>query len=122
MTLYELVFIARQEISPIRAKELAKKINDFVKTKGGDIKKEEYWGFRSLSYEINKNKKGHCLFFIINLSSSYMLELSTQIKLTEDIIRHMIVKIKEKESYKEPSLMMEEEANDWKRKKIFENR
>ena len=31
MSLYELVFIARQEVSPVRAKELAKKVNDFIK-------------------------------------------------------------------------------------------
>mgnify|MGYP000424491816 CR=1 FL=1 len=56
MALYELVFIVRQEISPTRAKELAKKINDFIKSKGGEVKKEEYWGFRSLAFEIKKNK------------------------------------------------------------------
>ena len=39
MSLYELVFIARQEISPVRAKELAKKVIDFITTKGGKIKK-----------------------------------------------------------------------------------
>ena len=45
MSLYELVFIVRQEISPVRAKELAKKVVDFITTKVGKIKKEEYWGF-----------------------------------------------------------------------------
>ena len=57
MSLYELVFIARQEVSPVRAKELAKKVNDFIATNGGKVKKEEYWGFKNLAYEINKNKK-----------------------------------------------------------------
>ena len=40
MSLYELVFIARQEVSPVRAKELAKKVNDFIKSKKGQIKKD----------------------------------------------------------------------------------
>ena len=31
MSLYELVFIAKQEVSSVRTKELAKKINDFIK-------------------------------------------------------------------------------------------
>ena len=39
MTLYELVFIVRQEVSPIRAKELAKKINDFAISTLGTTKK-----------------------------------------------------------------------------------
>ena len=66
MSLYELVFIARQEVSPVRAKELAKKVNDFIKTKGGKIKKEEYWGFKNLAYQIKKNRKGHYIFFILH--------------------------------------------------------
>ena len=39
MSLYELVFIARQEVSPVRAKELAKKVNEFITSKGGKIQK-----------------------------------------------------------------------------------
>ena len=109
MALYELVFIVRQEVSPIRAKELAKKINDFVKSKGGEIKKEEYWGFRTLAYEIKKNKKGHYLYFVINSSTSCMMELSNQIKLTEEIIRHAFIRIKEKQFFKEPSEMLVDE-------------
>ena len=33
MSLYELVFIVRQEVSPIRAKELAKKVSEFISNK-----------------------------------------------------------------------------------------
>ena len=97
MSLYELVFIARQEVSPVRAKELAKKVNDFIKTKGGKIKKEEYWGFKNLAYQIKKSRKGHYIFFILDTTEKTVLELKTQIKLTQDIIRHMFVKIKEKD-------------------------
>ena len=95
MSLYELVFIARQEVSPVRAKELAKKINEFVSSKGGKVKKEEYWGFKNLSYQIKKSRKGHYLFFILDASESAIHDLGSQIKLTQDIIRHMFVKIKE---------------------------
>ena len=109
MSLYELVFIARQEVSPIRAKELAKKINEFITTKGGKTKKEEYWGFKNLAYEIKKSRKGHYLFFVLEASETAILELSSQIKLTQDIIRHMFIKIKEKDFYKEPTEMLSQD-------------
>ena len=108
MSLYELVFIVRQEVSPIRAKELAKKVNDFIKTKGGKIKKEEYWGFKNLAYQIKKSRKGHYIFFIFDATEKTIHELRLQIKLTQDIIRHMFVKIKEKDFDKNPSEMMKE--------------
>ena len=111
MSLYELVFIARQEVSPVRAKELAKKVNDFIKTKGGKIKKEEYWGFKNLAYQIKKSRKGHYIFFILDTTEKTVLELKTQIKLTQDIIRHMFLKIKEKDFDKNPSEMMKDDRN-----------
>ena len=109
MSLYELVFIAKQEISSVRAKELAKKINDFIKSKGGNVKKEEYWGFKSLAYEINKNKKGHYIYFILDTLPSTIIELGNQIKLTEDIMRHIFIKIKDKEYEKEATVMMSDD-------------
>ena len=108
MSLYELVFIARQEISPVRTKELAKKVIDFITTKGGKIKKEEYWGFKSLAYQIKKNRKGHYVFFILDASGVAIHELGSQIKLTQDIIRHLFIKIKEKDFDKKPTKMLKE--------------
>ncbi|MBH71330.1 MAG: 30S ribosomal protein S6 [Alphaproteobacteria bacterium MarineAlpha6_Bin6] len=112
MSLYELVFIARQEVSPVRAKELAKKINEFIVKKGGKIKKEEYWGFKNLSYQIKKSRRGHYIFFIFDTTATVIHELKTQIKLTQDIIRHMFIKIKEKEFDKNPSEMMKENQDE----------
>ena len=112
MSLYELVFIAIQEVSPVRAKELAKKINEFVSSKGGKVKKEEYWGFKNLSYQIKKSRKGHYLFFILDATESAIHDLGSQIKLTQDIIRHMFIKIKEKDFDKNPTEMLKESEED----------
>ena len=113
MSLYELVFIARQEVSPVRAKELAKKVNDFIKTKGGKIKKEEYWGFKNLAYQIKKSRKGHYIFFILDANEKTIHELRLQVKLTQDIIRHLFIKIKEKDFDKNPSEMMKESQDNY---------
>jgi len=112
MSLYELVFIARQEVSPVRAKELAKKVKDFITTKSGKVQKEEYWGFKNLSYEIKKSRKGHYIFFILNASEAVIHELGSQIKLTQDIIRHLFIKIKEKDFDKNPTEMLKENRDE----------
>ena len=111
MSLYELVFIVRQENSSVRAKELAKKVAELVTSKGGKIKKEEYWGFKNLAYQIKKNKKGHYLFFVFDASVQAISELRNEIRLTQDIVRHMFVKIKEKDFDNKPSEMMKEDEN-----------
>ena len=112
MSLYELVFIAKQEVSPVRAKELAKKVNDFIATNGGKIKKEEYWGFKNLAYQIKKSRKGHYIFFILDASEKAIHELRLQIKLTQDILRHLFIKIKKKDFDKDPSEMIKEEQGE----------
>ena len=112
MSLYELVFIARQEVSPVRAKELAKKVGDFINTKGGKIKKEEYWGFKNLAYQVKKSRKGHYLFFILEASEIAIHELGSQIKLTQDIIRHLFIKIKEKDFDKKPTIMLKDSEDE----------
>ena len=114
MSLYELVFIARQEVSPVRAKELAKKITEFVSGKGGKVKKEEYWGFKNLAYQVKKNRKGHYLFFILEASEIAIHELGSQIKLTQDIIRHLFIKIKKKDFDKNPTVMLKENEDEEK--------
>ena len=114
MSLYELVFIAKQEVSPVRAKELAKKVAELVTSKGGKIKKEEYWGFKNLAYQVKKNRKGHYLFFILEASEIAIHELGSQIKLTQDIIRHLFIKIKKKDFDKNPTVMLKENEDEEK--------
>ena len=55
MTLYETVFIARQDIPAQEAEELADKFSSIVADNGGTVDRHEYWGLRNLAYRIKKN-------------------------------------------------------------------
>ena len=84
-----------------------KLIEDFeslIKSLGGSTKKKEYWGLRNLAYEINKNKKGHYTMIIIDSSSDAVSEYERQLRLNEDVIRYMTMKIKEYDD--SPSTML----------------
>ena len=58
MRLYESVFIARQDITAAQVESMADDFANIITSAGGSIKKREYWGLRSLSYRIKKNRKG----------------------------------------------------------------
>ena len=62
-----------------------------------------------MAYEINKNKKGHYIYFVLDTLPSTIIELGNQIKLTEDIMRHIFIKIKDKEYEKEATVMMSDD-------------
>ena len=66
MALYECVFIARQDISPVQVESLSEQFETIIKDHGGSIAKREIWGLRTLAYKIKKNRKGHYVLFNVD--------------------------------------------------------
>ena len=104
MALYECVYIARQELTVAQTEQLSKDLIKLVSSNDGEIKNQEYWGLRNLAYKIRKNRKGHYTMFHIDSPSSTIVELERNMRLNEDILRYLTIKI---ESLPEgPSVMM----------------
>ena len=104
MALYECVYIARQELTVAQTEQLSKDLIKIISSNDGEIKNQEYWGLRNLAYKIRKNRKGHYIMFHIDSPSSTIIELERNMRLNEDILRYLTIKI---ESLPEgPSVMM----------------
>jgi small subunit ribosomal protein S6 len=97
MAYYESVFIARQEISAQQADALADSFTGVIEENGGKVTKRESWGLKSLAYRIKKNRKGHYMMFNIDGPSSAVQEMERQMRLNEDILRILTVKVDELE-------------------------
>jgi small subunit ribosomal protein S6 len=93
MALYEHMLIARQDISAQQVDALATHLKTIIETEGGKVEKQEYWGLRSLAYRIKKNRKGHYVLLNINAPSNAIVELERQIKINEDVLRFMSVRV-----------------------------
>ena len=93
MALYEHMLIARQDISAQQVDALATHLKTIIETEGGKVEKQEYWGLRSLSYRIKKNRKGHYVLLNVNAPSNAIVELERQLKINEDVLRFMSVKV-----------------------------
>ena len=93
MALYEHMLIARQDISAQQVDALATHLKTIVETQGGKVEKQEYWGLRSLSYRIKKNRKGHYVLLNLNAPSVAIVELERQLKINEDVLRFLTVKV-----------------------------
>jgi len=112
MPFYESVFIARQDISPAQAEALADTFTGILKERGGDVTKREYWGLRSISYRIKKNRKGHYILLNVDAPPAAVQEMERNMRLNEDVLRFMTVRVDELEAG--PSMMMQrrEERGD----------
>ena len=89
MSFYENVFLARQEISTQQADALAETFANVIVENGGTVPKRENWGLKSLSFRIKKNRKGHYILLNIEAPAAAINEMERQMRLHEDIIRHM---------------------------------
>ena len=109
MPLYENVFIARQDISGAQVDALADAFTQLVADNGGEIKKREYWGLRSLAYRIKKNRKGHYTLLNLDAPPAAVKELERTMSINEDIIRFLTVRVDELEEG--PSAVMQRSAD-----------
>lgn len=93
MALYETVFIARQDISPKQAEDLAKAYCKIVNDNGGKVKNTESWGLRAMAYKIKKNRKGHYTLIHSDAPHAAIAEMERNMRLNEDVLRYMTVRI-----------------------------
>ena len=93
MALYEHLLIARQDISAQAVDALATHLKTIVEGEGGKVEKQEYWGLRTLAYRIKKNRKGHYVLLNINAPANAIIELERQLKINEDVLRYITVRV-----------------------------
>lgn len=93
MTLYESVFIARQDVSAAQVDSLTDSFEKIIVDNGGSVERREYWGLRTLAYRIKKNRKGHYVMFNMDAPSDAVQEMERNMRLNEDILRYMTIKI-----------------------------
>ena len=94
MALYESVIIGRQDLTPGQFETLLEKFIAVIQSSKGEIKKRENWGIRNLAYKINKNRKGHHMLLNIDGPPEAIQEYERLMRLDEDIIRFLTIKIK----------------------------
>ncbi len=104
MSFYEHVFIARQDLAPAQVEELTNKYAHVIETLGGKVTKREDWGLRNLAYRIKKNRKGYYVLMNIDAPAEAVKEMERLIRIDEDIIRHLTIKVEQLEEG--PSVML----------------
>jgi small subunit ribosomal protein S6 len=110
MPLYEHVFLARQDASTQQVDDLTNQFKAIVEGAGGKIAKTEYWGVKSLSYRMNKNRKAHFTLMNLDAPAAAINEIERQERLSEDVLRYITIRVDELEEG--PSAMMRKAERD----------
>ena len=93
MAFYESVVITRPELTETQVENLTNELVAIIASESGKVESTENWGLRNLAYKVKKNKKGH--YFLLNIvcNPSAVFEYERQMRINEDIIRFLTIKI-----------------------------
>ncbi|WP_078543266.1 30S ribosomal protein S6 [Litchfieldia alkalitelluris] len=95
MRKYEIMYIIRPNIDDEAKKALTERFSGVLTDNGAEITNVKEWGKRRLAYEINDFRDGYYMILNVMSGSEAINEFDRLAKISEDIIRHIIVKIEE---------------------------
>jgi small subunit ribosomal protein S6 len=92
---YELVYIAGPEATEAEMADLHTQVEQIASRFNGRIEKSENWGKRKLAYEIGRHREGIYVLEHLYGSGEMTKELDRRLKVSDVVIRHLIVRIDE---------------------------
>ncbi|ASV67774.1 30S ribosomal protein S6 [Cytobacillus sp. FSL W7-1323] len=92
MKKYEVMYIIRPNIEDEAKKSVVERFDAILTDNGAEINESKDWGKRRLAYEINDFRDGYYQLVNINADSKAVDEFTRLAKISEDIIRYIVVK------------------------------
>ena len=91
MNRYETIMILKPTLTEKETKNAIQKIKDLI-TSNGEVVTTEEWGLRKLAYPILNFKEGHYVLIGFRSEADFIDELNRVYNITDEIIKHIIVK------------------------------
>ena len=98
---YELGFILQPEVNEEQTRFILERIEQIVTNYGGQVMRVNQWGRRRLAYPIERNRDGFYVFIDMILTPETVSELDRTLKVSEEVLRHLIKKRDSKVAQKE---------------------
>lgn len=96
MKKYELMTI--YPIEDEKFKDGTEKVKAVLAQFGATVEKEESYGDRDLAYEIDRQKRGRFVLFIVKANPAKIVEINTQFRLNNNLLKSLFVKVDDKEA------------------------
>ncbi len=92
---YELIYLVSPDASEEQVAELHTQVDGIVQRLGGQLDKTDNWGRRRLAYEIGRHKEATYVLESIHGSGELLKEIDRRLKVSDLVIRHLIVRVDE---------------------------
>ncbi len=90
---YELVFIVSPDVTDEALEPMVNNITQLITSRGGAIVEVARWGRKKLAYPIKHLLEGNYVLVKFKLDPSANKELENSLKISEKILRHLIIKM-----------------------------
>lgn len=91
MRKYEVMFIVKP-LEEEATNAVIAKFENIITNNGGTVDKTDRWGKRRLAYEIKDTTEGFYVLLHMTAEAKVVTELDRVMKITDDIVRHLIIK------------------------------
>ena len=95
MRKYEVIFIVKP-MEEDATNAVIDKFTKLIAANGGTIDKEDRWGKKRLAYEIKDCTEGFYELLYVTCEPECVAEVDRVMKITDEVLKHMIVKSEEK--------------------------
>ena len=92
---YEYMFILNPAEEGV-VKQTKDEIKSYIQQFNGTVLREEDYGIRRLAYHVNKRDRGYYYLMHTELEGDALLPIDREIKLNEDILKYICVKLSKK--------------------------
>ena len=89
---YELTYIIDPALEEEQVTALIERFSTLVTSRGGEIASTDRWEKRKLAYDINGKREGFYVVVAFKATPEIRSELDRQLRITEGVIRHLIVR------------------------------
>jgi small subunit ribosomal protein S6 len=90
---YELVYVVSPDATDEQVADVHTQVESIVQRMNGQLEKTDNWGRRKLAYEIGRHKEGTYVLEVINGDGELMKEIDRRLKVSDLIIRHLVVRV-----------------------------
>jgi small subunit ribosomal protein S6 len=90
---YELMYIVRPTVTEEQFPGVTDRVGTIIGNLGGEVAEQAPWGKRRLAYPIQNHEDGYYVVSKIKLDPSSTRQLEEQLRIYDEVIRHMLVKL-----------------------------
>ncbi len=90
---YELVIVVSPDATEEKLEARVQNVSQYVASHGGAVGNVDRWGKRKMAYSIKGSVEGTYVLYRFKLPATASRELEANLKIYEDVLRHLLVKI-----------------------------